>query len=259
MTKFTDFKDLPRGFFREDNRATDAIREVVITPDYVGNATGSVLIECGRTRIICAVTIQNGIPRWMMNEKDKTGWLTAEYSLLPYAGTTRKMRDASMGKVNGRTHEIQRLIGRSLRGAVDLSLLGDRTIWIDCDVIEADGGTRTAAITGAYIALTRAVNAMREEGSLKENPLRHGICAVSVGLVDDMPLLDLNYAEDVAASVDLNVVMTHTGTLIEVQGTAEGAPFSRTQLDAMLTLAEKGCTELYTIQQPYLAHTTDSI
>lgn len=252
MAELKSFEDLSSIIVRSENRKPDTLRSVTLTADYVGNAPASVLIECGRTRVICAASIQNKIPRWMMSEKDRTGWLTAEYRLLPYAGTDRKARESALGKIGGRTHEIQRLIGRSLRGAVDLKKLGERTIWIDCDVIEADGGTRTASITGGYIALAQAIDVLMKNKTIKENPLIHGISAVSVGIVDNTPVLDLDYREDFSAEVDLNVVMTHSGEFIEVQGTAEGAPFSRTQLDDMLALAEKGCSELRDIQSTLL-------
>jgi ribonuclease PH len=251
MAELKSFDDL-KIMVRSENRGKDALRSVTVTPDYVGNATASVLIECGRTRVICAASIQNKIPRWMMNEKRRTGWLTAEYRLLPYAGNDRKARECSMGRISGRTHEIQRLIGRSLRGAVDLEKLGERTIWIDCDVIEADGGTRTASVTGGYIALAQAIDLLLKKKTLKENPLVSGISAVSVGIVDNTPVLDLDYREDFAAEVDLNVVMTHSGDFIEVQGTAEGIPLSRSRLDDMLALAEKGCKELRDIQIKFL-------
>lgn len=232
---------------RVDGRASDELRPVTMTVDYLKHADGSVLIEVGDTRVLCAVTIDEGVPPFL--EGRGQGWLTAEYAMLPQAGKGRSKRESAAGKVGGRTHEIQRLIGRSLRACVDLRALGERTLLIDCDVIQADGGTRTASITGAWVALSRAVAALRARGTLAVDPVRTGLAAVSVGIVNGEPALDLNYVEDSRAEVDANVVMTSAGEFVEVQGTAEGKPFSRTRLDEMLALAEKGIRELQAMQR----------
>jgi ribonuclease PH len=232
---------------RPDGRAADELRPVRLTPDYLRHAEGSVLIEMGDTRVLCAATVQDGVPPFL--EGRGQGWLTAEYAMLPRAGASRSPREAALGRVGGRTHEIQRLIGRSLRAVVDLRALGERTIVLDCDVIQADGGTRTAAITGAWLAVSRACARLRERAVLRANPLRAGLAAVSVGIVDGVPLLDLAYAEDSRAQVDCNVAMTDAGTFVEVQATAEGAPFDRERLDQLLALAEKGIRELLALQQ----------
>ncbi|MBU1908558.1 MAG: ribonuclease PH [Verrucomicrobia bacterium] len=234
---------------RPDGRAEDALRPIRFTPDPAPAAAGSVLVEFGRTRVICGASVEDGVPRWMRAQNISGGWLTAEYSLLPYATRPRNSRESSTGKVSGRTQEIQRLIGRSLRAVTDLDKLGVRTIWLDCDVLEADGGTRTAAVTGAWVALRRAVNRLLREGVLTEDPLREAVAAVSVGLVEGRACLDLCYQEDLAAAVDLNVVMTASGRFVEVQGTAEESPFSREELDAMLALAARGIRRLLKAQQ----------
>lgn len=232
---------------RIDGRADDAMRPIRITTDYIRHAEGSVLIEFGETRVLCVASIEDHVPPFL--EGRGQGWVTAEYSMLPRAGNTRSQRESVKGKIGGRTHEIQRLIGRSLRAALDLRALGERTVTLDCDVIQADGGTRTASITGAWIALARACKTLRERGVLRANPLKLGVAAISVGVVNGQPLLDLNYAEDSHAEVDANVVMTDGGEFIEVQGTAEGKPFSRARLDELLALAEKGIRELHALQQ----------
>jgi ribonuclease PH len=206
------------------------------------HAEGSVLIEAGQTRVICAASIEDRVPPFLRGTGK--GWVTAEYGMLPRATTTRTSREAAMGKVGGRTQEIQRLIGRSLRSVVRLESLGERTIWIDCDVIQADGGTRTAAITGAFVALALAVGKLVQQGSLPQMPITDYIAATSVGLVDGTPLLDLAYEEDSRADVDMNVVRTGDGRFVEVQGTAEGAPFSRETLDQLLDLASRGISDL---------------
>jgi ribonuclease PH len=234
---------------RIDGRASDQLRPVRITPDYLRYAEGSALIEFGDTRVLCAVSVEESVPGWLVGRGQ--GWLTAEYAMLPRAGTTRSKRDAVAGRQNGRSQEIQRLIGRSLRSCIDLRAIGERTIAIDCDVIQADGGTRTAAITGAWIALARAVRVLRAKGQLATDPLRFGLAAISVGIVGGEPLLDLNYAEDSRAEVDANVVMTDRGEFVEVQGTAEGKPYSRAHLDTMLTLADKGIRELIALQREH--------
>jgi ribonuclease PH len=233
---------------RHDKRRPDQLRRVRLHKHYAKNATGSVLIEQGNTQVICALMIEDQVPRWMKEQGVTGGWITSEYSMLPYSTQERKPRDATRGRVDGRSTEIQRLIGRSLRAAVDLEKLGPRTIWVDCDVLRADGGTRTAAITGAYGALELAVRRLMKEKKLDANPLRGAIAAVSVGLLDGVPVLDLDYEEDAKVSVDMNVVMTGTGEYVEVQGTGEEATFTPKQLDAMLALARKGIEELIAIQ-----------
>jgi ribonuclease PH len=231
---------------REDNRAVNQLREVKITPNYIVHPEGSVLIEFGGTKVICNASIQDGVPPFLRNSGK--GWLTAEYSMLPRATETRNAREANKGKLGGRTMEIQRLIGRALRTAVDLDMIGERTIILDCDVIQADGGTRTASITGAYTALAIAINKLLKDGKLKSNPLKGNVAAISVGIVEGNIFLDLKYTEDSVAEVDMNVVMNDKKELIEVQGTGEEATFTRTQLNAMLDFAEKGINELIEIQ-----------
>jgi ribonuclease PH len=238
---------MPRG----DGRASDALRPVGMTVDYLRHAEGSVLIEFGETRVLCAATVEERVPPFL--EGRGQGWVTAEYAMLPRAGTTRSQRESVAGKVGGRTHEIQRLIGRSLRAALDLRALGERTIILDCDVLQADGGTRTAAITGAWVALKRACLRLQSRGTLRADPVRVGVAAVSVGIVKGKALLDLNYEEDSRAEVDANVVMTERGEFIEVQGTAEGRPFTRAQLDDLLALAEGGITQLLALQREHTA------
>jgi ribonuclease PH len=238
---------------RHDKRRPDQLRRIRIQKNYAKNATGSVLIEQGKTQVICAVTIEDQVPRWMKDQGVTGGWITSEYSMLPYSTGQRKQRDSTRGKVDGRSTEIQRLIGRSLRAAVDLEKLGQRTVWVDCDVLRADGGTRTAAITGSYVALALAVKRLLKEKKLTENPLRVAIAAVSVGLVDGVPVLDLDYVEDAGAQADMNVVMTAHGEFIEVQGTGEESTFSQKQLDQMLALAKQGIEELISIQNRTLA------
>jgi ribonuclease PH len=235
---------------RTDGRANDQLRPVRLTVDYLRYAEGSALIEFGDTRVLCAVSVEESVPAWLVGRGQ--GWLTAEYAMLPRAGTTRSKRESATGRPTGRSQEIQRLIGRSLRAAIDLRALGERTIAIDCDVIQADGGTRTAAITGAWVALARACRALRARGVLATDPIRRGIAAISVGIVEGQPLLDLNYAEDSHAEVDANVVMTDAGEYIEVQGTAEGKPYTRAHLDTMLTLADKGIRQLIALQREHL-------
>jgi ribonuclease PH len=252
MPEWKRLDDLTAPLARAQNRAADQLRPVTITPDYIPSALGSVLIECGRTRVICVASLEQKLPRWMMDEKERTGWVTAEYSLLPYAGGDRKMREATAGKVTGRTQEIQRLIGRALRAAVTLKDVGDNTIWIDCDVIEADGGTRTAAVTGGYLALHLAAQRLLRQRLLRKSPMLRRVAAVSVGMVNGTALLDLDYSEDSSAAVDFNVVMTDAGAFVEIQGTAEEQPFTPGQLSDMLTLAQKGCQELFAIQDKTL-------
>ena len=216
-------------------------------------ATGSTLVECGNTRVICGVTVEESVPRWMKEQGVTGGWITAEYSMLPYSTLQRKQRDISKGKLDGRSQEIQRLIGRAMRAAIDLEKLGSRTIWVDCDVLQADGGTRTAAITGAYVALSLAVRKLTADGKLTVNPLLHPVAAVSIGIVAGAPLLDLCYTEDVAAAVDLNLVMNAKGEFIELQGTGEEATFSEDQLAQLLSVGKQGIKELVVAQQAALA------
>jgi ribonuclease PH len=233
---------------RRDGRTNDELREITIERGWSDQAEGSALISFGRTKVLCTATFTNGVPRWMSG-KGK-GWVTAEYSMLPRSTDSRMDRESVKGKIGGRTHEISRLIGRSLRAVVDMKALGENTIVIDCDVLQADGGTRTAAITGAYIALADALEWGRTKKFIgqKARPLIDSIAAVSVGIIDGKPMLDLAYTEDVRAETDMNVVMTGRGLFVEVQGTAEGAPFDRAELNALLDLALKGTTELAVIQ-----------
>jgi ribonuclease PH len=237
---------------RPDGRAADQLRPVTITRNWQLHAEGSVLVEFGDTKVLCAASVTPGVPRWRRGSG--LGWITAEYAMLPRATNTRNDRESVRGKIGGRTHEISRLIGRSLRAAIDLSALGENSIAIDCDVLQADGGTRTASITGAYVALADAVEWLRNEGKLAQaKPLINSVAAVSVGIIDGQPRLDLAYAEDVRAETDMNVVCTGSGDFVEVQGTAEGAPFSRQELDALLELATAGCAALTTLQKVALA------
>jgi ribonuclease PH len=227
---------------RPDGRKNDEIRQIRIVKDFIRNADGSVLIELGNTRVICTASIENKVPPFLKDQKK--GWITAEYGMLPRSTPTRMLRESTAGRVGGRTHEIQRLIGRSLRAVVDLEKLGEKTIWIDCDVIEADGGTRTASITGGYIALKEAIEKALNAGMITENPIKDTIAAISVGIINNEPRLDLCYAEDSQAEVDMNIVMTGSGKFIEIQGTAEIIPFSRENLLQLLSLAEKGIREI---------------
>lgn len=238
---------------RPDNRAPDALRTVTFEPGIAPHATGSVLVAFGRTRVICSAMIEQGVPRWMKEQKVEGGWITAEYSMLPYSTLDRKARDSSRGKVDGRTVEIQRLIGRSLRAAIDLAKLPGKTLWLDCDVLQADGGTRTAAITGAWVAARLAVDKLMREGSLAENPIIDNIAAISVGIVDGQPRLDLEYVEDRDAEVDCNIVMTGNGRFIEIQGSGEESTFSRDQFNALLDLAAQGIDQLTALQNAALA------
>ena len=236
--------------FRPDQRLADALRPIRVTPHYVAMAEGSVLMESGNTRVLCNATIEQGVPGWLRSSG--RGWVTAEYGMLPRATLTRTAREAERGKIGGRTHEIQRLIGRSLRSVVDMKALGERTIILDCDVLQADGGTRTAAITGAAVALAMALGKLVAAGTLKSSPLKQMIAATSVGIVDGNILLDLCYEEDSRAEVDMNVVMLANGGLVETQATAEQNSYSRTQLNQMLDYAEKGIKELLTAQRTVL-------
>lgn len=235
---------------RSGGRAADQLRPVTIEPGFVRTAAGSALISCGGTRVICTASVQESVPRWMMGRG--SGWLTAEYGMLPASTGERKQRDVAKGKQDGRGVEIQRLIGRSLRGVTDLDALGERTIYIDCDVLEADGGTRCAAITGGYVALALATRKLQVEGLLAKSPLTGTIAAVSCGVVDGVPMLDLDYPEDSTAEVDANVVMTGDGGLVEVQATAERTPLSRAHLDELLALAQTGIEGLRAAQEEAL-------
>ena len=244
---------LPR-VFRPGDRAANDLRPTRILPGFVQTAEGSVLIEVGNTRVLCNATIEGGVPGWLRNSG--RGWVTAEYGMLPRATLTRTPREAERGKVGGRTHEIQRLIGRSLRSVVDMKTLGERTVILDCDVLQADGGTRCAAITGASVALAIALGKLVEAGTLKSSPLREMVAATSVGIVDDNLLLDLCYEEDSRATVDMNVVMLASGGLIESQATAEKQSYSRAELNEMIDLAETGIRQLLTIQQSAIRSAT---
>ncbi|WP_431711738.1 ribonuclease PH [Glutamicibacter uratoxydans] len=233
---------------RADGRSAEQLRDITITRGWSAQAEGSALIEFGDTRVLCTASFTEGVPRWLKGQG--TGWVTAEYAMLPRATNTRNSRESVKGKLSGRTHEISRLIGRSLRAVIDTSALGENTIVLDCDVLQADGGTRTAAITGAYVALAEAVEWARREGLVKKNAkvLTDSVAAISVGIIDGTPMLDLPYEEDVRAETDMNVVVTGSGDFVEVQGTAEGVPFKRAELDALLDLALIGTTELAQIQ-----------
>ena len=236
---------------RPSGRAANELRNVRLTRAYTKHGEGSVLVEFGDTKVICTASIENRVPPFLRGTNK--GWITAEYGMLPRATHTRNRREAAAGRQGGRTLEIQRLIGRSLRASADLAALGERTVTIDCDVIQADGGTRTAAITGGYVALADAMRTLRKHQTQGREPLHGQIASVSVGVVAGVPVLDLDYPEDSAADTDLNVIMGETGGFIEVQGTAEGAPFARSELDGMLSLAEKGVEELVTLQKAALA------
>lgn len=237
---------------RHDGRAFDALRPIHFEPDIAPGATGSVLVRFGDTQVICAAMLEARVPKWMTAQNVSGGWLTAEYSMLPYSTGDRKARDISKGRQDGRSVEIQRLIGRSLRAVLDLEQLPGHTLWIDCDVLQADGGTRTAAITGAYVAAERAVRRCIAEGRLERTPFRDSVAAVSVGVVDDTVLLDLCYAEDHRAQVDANVVMTGGGQFVELQASGEGATFSAEQLAAFTHLAGSGIAELTRLQRAVL-------
>jgi ribonuclease PH len=241
------------SFSRPDGRRPDQLRNITLEANIAPHASGSVLVGFGKTRVICAATIEPKVPSWMRQQGVTGGWLTAEYSMLPYSTHERKARDISKGKIDGRTVEIQRLIGRSLRAVIDLQKLGDNTLWIDCDVLQADGGTRTASITGAYLAARLAVQKLLDARRIAENPLIDSVAAVSVGLFGGASLLDLNYIEDKDAAVDFNVVMTGQGKFVEVQGTGEEATFSQEELDGLLVLARQGLQELAAIQSSFLA------
>lgn len=243
-------------FVRADGRRTNQLREVKVQVDWLEHAQGSVLIEFGSTRVLCAASLTEGVPRWKKDSGE--GWVTGEYAMLPQATSQRSARESVKGKVGGRTHEISRLVGRSLRAAVDMSALGENTLQIDCDVLQADGGTRTASITGAWIALARAIAWGQAQGLIAPDTaarkvVKNQVAAISVGIIDGVPCLDLPYEEDVRAETDMNVVATATGDFVEVQGTAEGQPFSRAELDTLLDLATSGCQELCGLQSAALS------
>ena len=237
---------------RSDNRPPNQLRETTLTPNYLEHAEGSVFIEAGRTKVICTASVEDRVPPFLRNSGK--GWVTAEYGMLPRATSTRTAREASQGKVGGRTQEIQRLIGRSLRSVTKLQALGERTIWIDCDVIQADGGTRTASITGAFVALALACERLRERDAVRVIPISDYVAATSVGIVDGEALLDLAYDDDSRAEVDMNIVKTGDGRFIEVQGTAEALPFGRESLDMLLDLADAGIRQLIEKQRAIVGH-----
>jgi len=239
-------------FTRTDNRAPDELRAVKITPNFLPHAEGSALIEMGNTRIICAASVEEKLPPHLRNQRIE-GWVTAEYGMLPRSTHTRTQRELGRGGPSGRTHEIQRLIGRSMRAIINRRLLGERTITLDCDVLQADGGTRTAAITGAYVALAIACRGLLKEKKITKSPINTEVAAISVGIVEGVSLLDLKYDEDSRAEVDMNIVCTGDGRFIEVQGTAEGSPFTREQMDGLLALAAKGIAELVALQRAAIA------
>ena len=236
-------------FARPDERAVDQLRDITFETGIAPHALGSVLVSFGKTRVICAASIDNRVPGWMRAQGVEGGWMTAEYSMLPYSTHDRKQRDISRGKADGRTIEIQRLIGRSLRAVFDLKKLTNKTIWIDCDVLQADGGTRTASITGAYVAAQIAIRKLIAKEQLKENPFTDSVAAVSVGVYKDTPILDLNYPEDKDATVDANLVMTGSGKYVEVQSSGEEATFSREELDTLLELGAKGIQTISAMQE----------
>jgi ribonuclease PH len=243
----------PSQTARSDGRRPDQLRPIRFQNGIAPYATGSTLIEWGNTRVICGVTVEDTVPRWMKEQNVAGGWITAEYSMLPYSTLTRKARDISKGKLDGRSQEIQRLIGRSMRAAIDLEKIGARTIWLDCDVLQADGGTRTAAITGSFVALSLAVQNLMARGKFGADPLLKPVAGVSVGIVESQALLDLSYVEDVAATVDMNLVMNGAGEFIELQGTGEESAYSDEQLAAMLAVGKAGIRQLIELQQAALA------
>ncbi len=237
------------SFSRPDKRATDQLRSIQFETGIAPHALGSVLVSFGATRIICAASVDNRVPGWMRAQGVEGGWMTAEYSMLPYSTLDRKTRDISRGKSDGRTVEIQRLIGRALRAVFDLKKFSGKTLWLDCDVLQADGGTRTASITGAYVAAQIAIGKLLDGGQLTENPFTNSVAAVSVGVYQDTPVLDLNYLEDKDAAVDANLVMTGNGQYVEVQSSGEESTFSREQLDELLELGSKGVNEIIQLQE----------
>jgi len=245
---------LKQGKPMRSGRSADQGRPVSITPKYIKHAEGSALIEVGDTRVVCTASVENRVPQFLKGQGE--GWITAEYGMLPRATNTRSEREAARGKPSGRTHEIQRLIGRSLRAVVDTKAMGERTLWVDCDVIQADGGTRTASITGAFVALVEAMRHMRKQGCFEELPILDFVAATSVGKVGDLILLDLDYSEDSQADVDMNIVKTGSGRFVELQGTAEEHPFSAEDLQALMATADKGIRELIALQHKVLGDVT---
>ena len=244
---------IPEAELRHDRRQPDELRALTLTPHIAPQATGSVLIGFGQTRVICSCMVEEGVPRWMKDQNVSGGWLTAEYSMLPYSTIDRKQRDSTRGKLDGRGVEIQRLIGRSMRAVVDLDALGQRTMWIDCDVLQADGGTRTAAITGACLAIALAGRKLLAEKKVKKLPLKGFVAAVSVGLVASRPVLDLDYIEDKDAAVDFNLVLTEAGEFVEVQGAGEESTFTQEQFDGLIALGKKGVSDLIAWQKAQFA------
>lgn len=247
---------------RPDGRQPDQLRDISFIPNVAAHATGSVLVSFGNTRVICAATVEEDVPRWMRVQRVDGGWLTAEYAMLPYSTLDRKARDISKGKLDGRSSEIQRLIGRALRSVVDLKKIGQRTVWVDCDVLQADGGTRTASITGGCVAVAIAFNRLFSQGKIKDFPLKKLVAAVSAGVYQETPLLDLNYEEDRDAAVDFNVVMTESGEFVEIQGSGEEAVFSSAEMNSMLDLSKQGIERIVTLQREAIlaadrASTTD--
>ncbi|MBN8460833.1 MAG: ribonuclease PH [Verrucomicrobia bacterium] len=247
---------------RPDGRQPDQLRDISFIPNVAAHATGSVLVSFGNTRVICAATVEEDVPRWMRVQRVDGGWLTAEYAMLPYSTLDRKARDISKGKLDGRSSEIQRLIGRALRSVVDLKKIGQRTVWVDCDVLQADGGTRTASITGGCVAVAIAFNRLFAQGKIKDFPLKKLVAAVSAGVYQETPLLDLNYEEDRDAAVDFNVVMTESGEFVEIQGSGEEAVFSSAEMTSMLDLSKQGIERIVTLQREAIlaadrASTTD--
>jgi ribonuclease PH len=238
---------------RSDGRAPDQLRPINFELNIAPHATGSVLVSMGNTRVICGVTVEEGVPRWMKEQNVTGGWLTSEYSMLPYSTTTRKPRDIAKGRLDGRSTEIQRLIGRSLRAVVDLERLGPRTMWVDCDVLQADGGTRTAAITGASLAVALACRKLAKDEKVEAPPIKKLVAAVSAGILDGRSILDLNYEEDKAVTVDFNLVATEDGDFVEVQGSGEEATFAQSELESMMMLARKGIADLISAQRAVLA------
>ncbi|MEI6633887.1 MAG: ribonuclease PH [Chlamydiota bacterium] len=234
---------------RRDGRRNDELRPVRITPDFVKYPSGSVMVEFGDTKILCAASVENVQPRWMREQKRPGGWITCEYSMMPFSSPVRMVREATRGKIGGRTHEIQRMIGRALRAVVDLEKLGSRTLWIDCEVLQADGGTRTASVTGSFVALQLAMGKLAAEGLIERNPVREALAAVSVGKVNGELLLDLNYEEDCRAQVDMNLVVTEGGRFIEIQGTAESEPFTSEEMTSMTAMARAGIAALIETQK----------
>jgi ribonuclease PH len=232
---------------RPDGRKNNEIRNIKVTRNFISTAEGSVLISMGNTRVVCTATIEDKVPPFLKDQRK--GWITAEYSMLPRATKMRTVRESTVGRISGRTHEIQRLIGRALRSVVDLSALGEKTIWVDCDVLEADGGTRTAAITGAFICLSDALKYALRNGLIEKTPIKDYLAAISVGVVNSEPVIDLCYLEDSIAEVDMNIVMTGSGKFVEIQGTAEGKPFSKSTLDKLIKLAEEGINSLINLQK----------